>query len=513
MKNTIRRPGSRELVALGMCFIGAWVVIFSKLPTSADEPRVIVPDPRTVTSKWVSDGHVITFDALTPKQSRDLPLNFVHVSIDGRPGRWYAIGRRTAPVTIDAKVLDSIVVADANQGTGNYPGVVSVSGTAGNNANIVVTGSPSTPVLDLNSGITLTGTTAITLTSTAGPVISGGGSGGTNPGLAFFTSASPGADAFVFSVANNPTGTNMLVNIKNQTASVTTIDPLGNFTATGSVTAQNAMVANVAANNGVPLTLNGHSTGQSGLLFSVNQSAGGTNVLAIGPNGNTTVAPASTGVVPFIVNGFANSTQDLQDWNQTPGGVNAFKVDQFGNFFFGGVTSTGTRGAGFQVISNETKFLPPSSTQPWTWLNAANTVILGQVPDGGGLKFVPTGATMTSPLTYFQPFYADKNGTASTAPRMFHFSLSTTIATSTSCVSLGLCTLTTSTVTLGGDLAGTGGYNCVLTDTTPSPNNPPRLAWSYTNSTDTISLTTRNLGTGTLVAGNAVAVNGLCWHD
>lgn len=257
-----------------MCkwLIAVMLILLATSRALAEMPQAIHVDPRTVAERRIVGDHVVTFLGMAPGLANVLPPDIEIASIDGQPPHFY---RFPAP----------IVVADANQGQGNFPGVVSVGvGTSGNL--ILVPGQPAqAPLLDLNTSITLSSPTALVLSNTGTNTIQSQG-GTVAFALSVPGSVSPTADVVVINSVNTPTGD--LLRAQLNGFDKFSVDPSGDIVAQGNATAVNGSLSGT-------LSVSGNATLSGGTLTL------GTSTQAV------TIAPQATGAA-LTVAASANNT-------------------------------------------------------------------------------------------------------------------------------------------------------------------------------------------------------------
>lgn len=259
---------------------------------------------RTVEETELITGRLVHFMALSRAADQKLPKWMDIASVDGSPYEPVAF-----PDT-------SMMVADANQNTGSFPGVVGL--TAGS-SNIVVGGTAANPTVDLATGITLSNGTAIQLTGAATNIIQ---SSGLTIGYDLTMPSGTPTDVLVVNPTNSPSG--KLARFQIGGTDKLTIDASGNLVTTGNISAVNGTFTGTLGVTGTSTlgTVNAGQVNSSTLTASncvgsdgsknlvsnsncVQSLTAGSNVVSSGISGSTptvavTAAPSFAGSVTSV---------------------------------------------------------------------------------------------------------------------------------------------------------------------------------------------------------------------
>jgi hypothetical protein len=225
------------------------IVAVTPAPYSA-LPQAIAPS-RTIDMQLIVNGHRIHWLKATPQLEAALPRNVY-------------------PVTVDDGPLQYVAFMSPNQGPGNFPGISTL--TAGVTGNITINNTdPQNPIIDLQTGLTLSASGALTFTAAAGPIFA---SSATGVGSAGYTLNSQGAAPvrdFVFHSTNG--GSTSLAEFQVGATTELKLDASGNLVLNGNDTAVNGVFSG---------TLNVTGTSTLGVV-----GAGATTVTSLTDSGLT----------------------------------------------------------------------------------------------------------------------------------------------------------------------------------------------------------------------------------
>ncbi|HET9342892.1 MAG TPA: hypothetical protein VFO25_08265 [Candidatus Eremiobacteraceae bacterium] len=246
---------------------------------------------------------------MSPTLARLLPRNVYIYRVDDQQPRMVALA-----------------TTDANQGTGNFAGVVSVGLGASGNLVFATGNTDAAPIIDLNNGIVLSSSAAISFTNTTAPVLTSQSSGAASIGFSFQSQGTSPERDFVVNSTNG--GSTSLAEFDVGTSTKLLLDKNGNLTVSGTtpLTFSNATGTTTISSSTTGTTeLDAAGSTAPAILLKATSLSGQNAAVQIGGSGTVSLRAMANG------NLVLNGDLQLNNGNATGGRILQSATGSLGN--------------------------------------------------------------------------------------------------------------------------------------------------------------------------------------